>query len=274
MPEGDTIFKLAAALAPELCGERVERLWIRRRPDPPAAGRRITQVTSQGKHLYIMLDDAMRIRTHLGLYGSWHRYRPREPWQKPERQASLVLRLAKRVYVCFSAKEVEIIAADGFHDRDQRHRLGPDLARHPPSPDLLAERLARIARPDALMADLLLDQRIASGIGNVYKSETLFLEGVPPDVRLREVPLPRVLRLYETAAELLASNLSDGPRVTRRSQDGRGRLWVYKRAGLPCLRCGAPVVRQMLGRTPRSTYWCPSCQSGLSSAPADGPDAR
>lgn len=274
MPEGDTIYKLAAALAPELCGERVERLWIRRRPGPPTAGQRITQVTSEGKHLYILLADATSIRTHLGLYGSWHRYRPGEPWQKPERQASLVLTLAKRIYVCFNAKEVEIMAADGFHDRDQRHRLGPDLARNPPSPDLLAERLVRIPSPDALMVDLLLDQRIASGIGNVYKSEVLFLERVPPEARLREIPVPRVLRLYETAAELLASNLSDGPRVTRKSRDGRGRLWVYKRAGLPCLRCGAPVARQMLGRNPRSTYWCPSCQPGLSDAPAERSDAK
>ncbi|NEX21157.1 Fpg/Nei family DNA glycosylase [Thiorhodococcus mannitoliphagus] len=267
MPEGDTIHKLAAVLAPELLGERIERLWIRHRSQPTADHPRITRVTSKGKHLFIQLDDGLSIRTHLGLYGSWHRYWPREPWQKPERQASLVLGLEKRIYVCFNAKEVELTDAEGFHARDQRARLGPDLTRDPPHAEVLEQRLAQMAQPDTLMVDLMLDQRIASGIGNVYKSEVLFLQGVPPLARLRDVPLPLTLRLYETAARLLRDNLSDGPRVTRKHQDGRGRLWVYKRSGLPCLHCGVPIVRQMLGRNPRSTYWCPSCQTSAPGQP-------
>jgi endonuclease-8 len=207
----------------------------------------------------------MCLRSHLGLYGSWHRYRPDEPWLKPARQASLVLRTAERVFVCFNAREVELLRADGFRARDRHSRLGPDLIREDPDPDALRRRALELLSGETPLVDLLLDQRVASGIGNVYKSEVLFLSRRSPLLRIADLANGDWSDLYGTAARLLRANLSGGPRVTRDIQDGRGRLWVYGRAGLGCFACGRAIVRERIGRNPRSTYWCPSCQSGQGS---------
>lgn len=266
MPEGDTIHKLATALAPELQGQRIEQLWIRRRADPALSQRLITDVRSRGKHLLITLDDGRLIRNHLGLYGSWHRYRPDEPWQKPERWASLVLRLRDRVYVCFNARDVEVTDERSFQSRDQRLRLGPDLTREEPESEALLRRARELLSADTLVVDLLLDQRVAAGIGNVYKCETLFLALCHPSARFGELSPERFARLYATAGRLLRANLGGGPRVTRDPGDGRGALWVYDRAGRPCLRCGGSIRRDPIGANPRSTYWCPSCQASAREA--------
>lgn len=273
MPEGDTIHTLASLLAPALQGRCLDRVSIRHRPQVALAGQRVERVTSKGKHLYIELTNGLTIRSHLGLYGSWHGYSQGETWRKPPRQAGLILDLSDRVYVCFNPREVEILATTGFRAADQRNRLGPDLTRETPD----VARIARDAQdrlpPDTLAVDLLLDQRIASGIGNVYKSEVLFLESCSPAARLSELSEERLIGLYTAARRLLLANLDGGPRTTRTEPDGRGRLWVYRRAGLACLRCGRPIVRALLGRNPRSTYWCPVCQDSArdpDSEPVDG----
>jgi endonuclease-8 len=260
LPEGDTIHKLAAALRSSLTGQVVRGLDLKRSDARALVGRRICGVSSHGKHLFLELDNGLVLRSHLGMYGSWHRYLPTEPWKKPVWQASIVLRTDQGVFVCFNAKEVEILAGGGFRRQDEERRLGPDLIRERPEADVLVGRARAFLGPDVPLVDLLLDQRVAAGIGNVYKSEVLFLERQPPLARLGGTPSSAIGALFRTAAELLRQNLQGGPRVTRPTDDGRGSLWVYGRAGLPCLRCGAGIRRGSMGANPRVTYWCPSCQ--------------
>ncbi|MCU0836200.1 MAG: Fpg/Nei family DNA glycosylase [Chromatiaceae bacterium] len=260
MPEGDTVHKLAIALAAELTGARVRVLRLRRLDGRHLEGCRVLRVWSKGKHLYIELDRALVLRTHLGMYGSWHRYAPGEPWRRPERQAGVLIETDAAVFVCFNPKEVEALAAEGFARIDSERRLGPDLTRGVPDGVALVARARGLLAPDAWLADVLLDQRVASGIGNVYKCEVLFLRGQHPMRRLGETPDEELAELYALAGELLRRNLGGGPRVTRWPADGRGRLWVYGRGGQPCLRCQAEIRRDRLGRNPRSTYWCPQCQ--------------
>lgn len=260
MPEGDTVHCLADLLGSALVGAVLTRGQIRGRVSPSLVGRRIQGVRSKGKHLYLDLEGGLCLRSHLGLYGSWHRYRPLEPWQRPERQAALVLEVEGWVYVCFNAKEVELTRSLGFESQDQRRRLGPDLTREPLDAHEIWQRALAFNPPDSPLVDLLLDQRVACGIGNVYKSEVLFLTRRSPLLALKDLSPQDVADLYETAAGLLRRNLGGGPRVTRDTPDGRGPLWVYGRAGLPCLSCGTPLRRDRLGRHSRSTYWCPACQ--------------
>jgi endonuclease-8 len=274
MPEGDTVHIIASLLGPGLKDRVLTAVWVRGRDWPRFQGRLVTGVTSQGKHLYISLDDGSCLRSHLGLYGSWHRYRHGEPWRKPGRQASLVLAVDDWVYVCFNAREVQLTPRDGFGAQDQRARLGPDLARETPDPAVVHRRALELLPADTPVVDLLLEQRAACGIGNVYKSEVLFLTRLSPLLRIEELCPEDVADLYLTAARLIQQNLGGGPRVTREARDGRGNLWVYGRGGLPCLVCGTAVQRGQLGRNPRSTYWCPACQvrgmrgaRGLETAP-------
>jgi endonuclease-8 len=260
MPEGDTVHKLAAALAAELTGATVRVLRLCRLDGRRLQGCRVLRVWSKGKHLFVEFDNGLILRSHLGMYGSWHRYAPGEAWQRPERQAGVVIETAAAVFVCFNPKEVEILAAAGFPRVDSERRLGTDLTRAVPQGAALLARARGLHEPDAWLVDVLLDQRIASGIGNVYKCEVLFLRGQDPLRRLGDTPDEELVALYALASDLLRRNLGGGPRITRFDADGRGLLWVYGRAGAPCLRCQAEVRRDRLGLNPRSTYWCPACQ--------------
>lgn len=260
MPEGDTVHKLAVYLDEALRGQTVTEVRIQGRPSAELCGHAVEGITSEGKHLFMTFAGGRLLRVHLGLYGAWHRYDLGAAWLKPRQRASLVLTTSCQVFVCFNAKAIEPMTAGGFAVRDLSHRLGPDLTREPPPIESLLDRALTLLDPSVEVTDLLLDQRIASGIGNVYKSEVLFLEGCSPRARLGELSIERLTALYRTAGRLLMENLGGGPRTTRRVPDGRGILWVYGRAGLECLRCGMPIERAMLGRMPRSTYWCARCQ--------------
>lgn len=261
MPEGDTIHKIAGFLAPRLRSHRLVRVEMAHSGTARrCTGRQVRGVTARGKHLFIELDDDTALRSHLGMYGSWHFYAPGEEWRKPVSQASLVLATDDAVYVCFNAREVELVRAPSVRERVLGMRLGPDLLGEDGRLGVIVGRAREILEPDTLLADVLLDQRVASGIGNVYKSEVLFLERQSPLTRLEEIGDTGLERCYATATDLLRRNLGGGPRITRFEKDGAGRLWVYGRRGQPCLRCDGRIESARLGRDHRSTYWCNKCQ--------------
>ena len=266
MPEGDTVHKLAVYLDGALRGRRVQAVELSPRLGPSAGPGVITRIESLGKHLYIHFAQNIALRSHLGMYGSWHRYDLGAAWRRPVRQASIILRTETADYVCFNAKEVQWLDSTGFVHADQTQRLGPDLIRQAFDGPCILLRVRALFSRNALLVDVLLDQRVAAGIGNVYKSEVLFLGRIAPSARIGDVPDGPLVGLYREAAMLLARNLGGGPRVTRdrprsvRDSERGAHLWVYGRSGLPCLRCGAAVQRAMLGARPRSTYWCPGCQ--------------
>jgi endonuclease-8 len=259
MPEGDTVFKLAAVLEDRLAGRRLTQ-GKAGSPAVDLSGRRVLAVEAVGKHLLISLDDGRVVRSHLGMRGSWHWYPPGAAWLRSAGQARIVLDTGEAVFVCFSPKEVEILSAGGVRRRVLEARLGPDLLGGELPLVVIVARAREIAPPDAPVTDVLLDQRIACGIGNVFKSEVLFLERTAPAARVSGLSDDRLAALYRTAARLLRHNTGGGPRVTRPGGKGPGRLWVYRRRGQPCFRCGGPVRCARMGRDHRSTYWCPRCQ--------------
>lgn len=263
MPEGDTIHKIARWLDARLTSQQLESVSA---ADPAVSrhcsGRRVSSVRALGKHLFIDLDNDHALRSHLGMYGSWHFYAPDEEWRKPRRQASLVMETADMSYVCFNAREVEVVRSPSVRERIIDSRLGPDLIGEEADPDYLVQRARQLMEPDALIADVLLDQRVSSGIGNVYKSEVLFIEGWLPQTPLEHMADDALACCFSTAADLLRRNLGGGKRVTRFEGDKAGRLWVYGRTGLPCLRCDdGKVAAKRMGRHHRGTFWCPACQA-------------
>ena len=262
MPEGDTIHKTAALLAPSLEGRTLRHAWLRRSDAGVLIGARVDTLSTQGKHLFINTDRGLTLRVHLGLYGSWHRYPPGAPWRKPRRQAGVILATDQAELVCFNAREAVIQASRGWPLRDQRRRLGPDLIDDPAAARTAPSRARRLLSGTAPLVDVLLDQRPASGIGNVYKSEILFIAGLAPDLHLADLDDRRLSGLYALARDLLCSNLQGGRRDTRLADDELGPLWVYGRGGRPCLTCRTPIEGRRLGAGLRSTYWCPDCQRG------------
>ncbi len=269
MPEGDTLFRTAAGLRPYLVGRRVSAARTAGPGALPQVGRivgqEITAVEALGKNLLIRFGNGLEIRTHLKMNGSWHRYRPGEPWRRPPARARLVIEVPGAVAVCFDAPVVELFEQRAEAIHASLGRLGPDLL----APDLDAgeavRRLRDPSRAATPIGEALVDQRALAGIGNVYKSEILWVERVAPSTPVADLDDSTLARLVATAQRLLRTNVERGagPERVTTGADRRaiGPLYVYGRAGRPCRRCGTPISSTRQGRDlPRTTYWCPTCQ--------------
>ena len=125
-------------------------------------------------------------------------------------------------------------------------------------PGRAVARIADFVGPDRIVADVLLDQRVAAGIGYVFKSEVLWACRLHPASPIGVVPAAQQRELFETAAGQLHANLTTSRRTTVPGPPGS--LAAYRRARRPCLRCGVGIRSAMLGEHQRSTYWCPRCQ--------------
>ena len=262
MPEGDTIHRAAARLRPALVDRTVVRVDVPRWAGPvPSPGETVTAVRAEGKHLLVDFSGGLTVRTHLRMSGRWDVYAPGARWRRSPGAARVVIEVPGAVAVCFSAPDVAVTR----RDRVATAHLGPDLCTETVAIDEVVARARRLATPDTEVGELLLDQRVAAGIGNVYKSDVCFLERVDPRTPVAALDAATLTALYTRAHRLLRANLGTGPRRT--VPEG---LAVYGRAGRPCRRCRTPIERFVQGGTlPRSTYWCPRCQAG-DTAPAPG----
>ncbi len=280
MPEGDTIHALAATLREQLEGRELVQARFEGEVLESLLGRRIDAVFAVGKHLFVGVGPTL-LRSHLGMHGSWHAYAPDEPWLRPAWQATFVIATEQRVFACFRTREAEVMDRRGVRFRRLMAWLGPDVLAQDFDPGVAVARARERLAPAAPLVDVLLDQRVACGIGNVWKSELLFLAGLDPRAPLETVPDDRLAQLYERAARGLARNLGPARRRTRAPRPRRGLatlerdddpgLWVYRRAGEPCSLCGAPIRTERLGKDRRSTYWCSACQPADAAATSGEP---
>ncbi|TMC11193.1 MAG: Fpg/Nei family DNA glycosylase [Chloroflexi bacterium] len=243
MPEGDTLWRTANALRPRLAGKAV----LEARPERfrRLEGMTVTAVDTNGKHLLIHVEGGLVIHSHLRMTGSWHLYRPGERWRKPARLAKLVLANRDTVAVLFNAPLVELLREKEV-PRELGH-LGPDIL----APTLDLEEILRRARAagDRPLGELLLDQRVSAGIGNIYKCESLWRLQLDPWRPVGEVGDETLRKLYGEARTLMLAAL-------------RGRVphAVHGRAGRLCPRCSTRIQIRGQGAQTRFTYWCPTCQ--------------
>ena len=255
MPEGDTIHRAANRLRPALEGHRLVRFEAPRLAgDRPEPGDTIEGVEARGKHLLLHFGGGLTLRTHMKMTGSWHLYRTGERWRTGRHLVrALVEADSGWVAVCFQAPVVETYHR-AVGEPPALAGLGPDLTGPDPDIDAAMARMLAV-EPGTEIADVLLDQRIASGIGNVYKSEVLFVHGLDPFTPVAGIAPGRLRALLVTAHQLLRANLHHHRRVTY-----RGGAAVYGRRGQHCPRCGDLVQMRLQGPMARSTYWCPGCQ--------------
>jgi endonuclease-8 len=245
MPEGDTIWRTAAALRRRLDGQVVTAA----RPQATLGrlrGRRVVGVEPVGKHLLIRFDNGLALHTHMRMHGSWHVYAPGERWRRPEHLARAVLETGDTVAVCFLAPLVELVA----DDRAAVRHLGPDIL---DTQFDVEEALRRAARSHAdTLGELLLDQTVCAGIGNIHKCNALWQCGIDPWTPVSSTDAATLRRVLLTARERM-----------RRSATARGvprQPGVHGRGGRPCPRCGTPVSVRAQGVLARLTYWCTRCQ--------------
>ncbi|HEX5323159.1 MAG TPA: DNA-formamidopyrimidine glycosylase family protein [Capsulimonadaceae bacterium] len=284
MPEGDTIYRTATVLRKALVGAQVSRFETcldtvqfanSRRP---IAGRRVEAVEPRGKHLLIvfrsegpaqptkvpdrlqldLLETDMVLHTHLRMTGSWHIYRPGEAWQKPQRYAKAVITTPDFVAPCFSAPVVELLSARETARHQGIVTLGPDAITPEFDPVEARSRLRR--RADLEIGIALMDQRAMAGVGNVFKSEIMFIRRVSPFTKVRDLSDEVLDGLIEESHRLLGLNKERGARRTMFHLDNRQLLWAYGRSGEPCRVCQTRLRMRRQGLDGRSTYYCPQCQ--------------
>ena len=275
MPEGDTIFRAARTLHRALAGKPIVRFesvlpqLMRVHEDAPLTGRLVESVSAAGKHLLMRLSGGLILRTHMRMNGSWHIYRPGERWRRSRGDMRIVIATADYEAVGFSVPVAEFLSERQLAAHGELRRLGPDLL----SDDFDEAEAARRIRDRGQdeIADVLLNQRVVAGLGNVYKSEVLFACGVHPSTPVRVLDEATIKRLITTARRLLRMNVTSslpamttygGYRRTTGRDDPGQRVWVYGRARLPCRRCGTAIAARKQGSDARLTYWCPACQKG------------
>lgn len=261
MPEGDTLHRTAHTLARVLEGQ----VLIRVRSSVPAiaqaelSGHRVEKVNAQGKNLLIRFDDGRVLHTHLKMRGSWHVYRPGERFQRPEHQARVILEVSDALAVCFAAPTVRLLSSHAALNDPYLNGLGPDLI--PEQFDLEKAVAGVRALNELSLGEALMTQTALSGIGNIYKSETLFLCRLDPFQAVSEVDAATLTRVVLAARDLLRKNAQPNAQPRTTTTVLGGRYWVYRRSGEPCRVCGTTIRMRRQGALHRSTYFCPKCQS-------------
>jgi DNA-formamidopyrimidine glycosylase len=266
VPEGHTIHRLARDHTPLLVGRTVSATSPQGRFAEGAellSGRTVERVEPYGKHLFHHFSGDVVLHVHLGLYGSWI-HGAGEP---PVARGALRLRMLTPDGAWLDLRGPTACELFTPADRDRvLARLGPDPLRRDARPDLAWQRLSRSRTP---VGQLLMDQSVLAGVGNVYRAEVLYRAGLSPFRPGREVERVTWDAMWEDLRVLLRAGVRAGHIVTtaREDRDRRSgtprredRFYVYRRADLPCRRCGTPVRTQVMAT--RNLFWCPVCQPG------------
>jgi endonuclease-8 len=275
MPEGDTIFRTARALTRALAGRPITGfrsnypLITRFHDDTPLTGQQVDSVESRGKWVLIYFSGGGILATHMLMSGSWHIYRPGEPWQQPGRNMRIVLENSVYQAVGFRVPVAQMHTA-GSLARD--HRIPPraaDVLNPQFDAQAVSERLRACAHEE--IGNVLLHQQVLAGVGNVFKSEICHVTGINPFCKVADLRSDQIEALIAASQKLLAANVVEdapdriatyrGPhrRTTHQSDPGES-LWVYNRRSEPCRRCGSRIRSRIQGPDARLTFWCPQCQ--------------
>jgi endonuclease-8 len=283
MPEGHTLRRLADDLSVAFAGCRVAVSSPQGRFAAEAGqldGAVLLGATSAGKHLFVELEGERFVHVHLGLIGGFAVHTG--VGQVPEPVGAVRLRLAAQrpdgaAYA--DLRGATRCALVGLADRDRvLAGLGPDPLRDDAEPERAWARISRSARP---IGELLMDQAVVAGIGNVYRAEVLFRHRIDPLRPGRTLRRGQFTALWEDLRELMADGVASGRIDTVRPQhtpeamgrsprrdDHGGEVYVYRRAAQPCHVCGATIRTTLLSG--RNLFWCPRCQPRFRSRAAAG----
>jgi endonuclease-8 len=278
MPEGDTIYRAARALQKALGGKVVTGFetglanLARVADDKPLIGRIVEKVEARGKWCLIYLSDDLILVTHMLMSGSWHIYRTGEKWWMGRNRMRVAITCGDYQAVAFNVPIAEFHTERSLQRSSQIPKLGPDILSADFSTAAAVDALKRhaVSHPDAELAVVLLNQRVLAGLGNVYKSEVAFAAGVNPFRQMHTLTTLEMEKIVEVAQRYMLANVVDGAgdgivtysgnRRTTQAMNQADRVWVYRRRGQECRRCGTMISMRKQGEQARSTYWCASCQ--------------
>jgi endonuclease-8 len=272
MPEGHTLRRLADDLEAAFAGRRVRVSSPQGRFGADAAvldGESVVGADSAGKHLFVEFPGDRFIHIHLGLIGKFD-FHP-APVLPPVGQVRLRLQDEATYADLRGAILCDLIGREK-HDHVIAS-LGPDPLRADADPMKAWARIRRSHRP---IGDLLLDQAVIAGVGNVYRAEVLFRHRMHPLRPGNTLRVSQFQSIWDDLVALMAEGVRTGRIDTVHSEhtpgamgrpprvdDHGGEVYVYRRTGQPCLVCGARVrTAELAGR---NLFWCPHCQPAFRS---------
>jgi len=272
MPELPEVETVCRSLRPHLVGRKISHIEViearLRAPIDEGAlaqlvGRKIVAIGRKGKYILIRLDGGKVWVFHLGMSGKLVCLASKTALRKHDHIVVQLNRGGEFRYHDPRRFGISLVTTtDALGELAQLRRLGVD----PFDPELTGAYLFHFTRSShRRIRDLLFDQQIIAGLGNIYANEVLFLTGVKPAARAYRLTRKQVQRIAETIPELLrqairwcGTSFSD----YRDADDKRGafqnHLRVYDRDGEACRVCPSIIKRISLGN--RSAFYCPSCQ--------------
>ncbi len=263
MPEGPQVHLVALRHTKTFAGNIVHADSPDGRFDDVAGmidGHPLLRVDAVGKHLFYVFADDVQIHVHLGQFG-WF-----EEGKLPLPEPRGVLRY--RMWNDATYAELRGAIAIEHYDAVQRAaveaRIGPDpLNHHEPS-----RGFAKIAKSKSAVGLLLMDQSVIAGVGNIFRAEVLFRQGVSPHRTGTSIDRATFDAIWHDLIVLMERSVADKGRIVTTEPNDRAtkrkivprndRSYVYQRDGLPCRHCGTTVLRGPMGA--RTVYWCPTCQ--------------
>lgn len=252
MAEGDTILRLARRFEATLVGETVAAAA----PNPRGKaagierldGRRLEGVEARGKHLLLDFGE-LALHSHLGMSGGWHLYRAGARWRRPRSSAWAVLSGGGWDAVQFGGPTLKAMPTSRLRRDPQIARLGSDVLAG--EFDAEAAIAAMRADPARGLGDVLVDQHLVAGIGNIFKSEACFAARIDPWRRIGDLSDEELRAVLSAARALMLEAVASGRHPHR----------VYRRRQGACPRCRGRISSRGQGDGNRTTYWCPRCQT-------------
>jgi len=274
MPEGDSVDRATAAMRTALCDRRMLAFDAPRLIGAvPCAGRTIERVERRGRHVEVEWDDGITLHTHLRAGAEWHVHRSGDTWRRTHDEVRALIEVDGWVAVCFGAPVVETFRRPDASRHPGLGGVGPDFARADADLARCAQRLTTYRDPQAPLGDVLLDQHVFCGVGNVLRSEVLWASELSPYARVGDLAEPDAGRLVNLAARMVRARLRADDETIHVPVPGPGAA-VYGRSGRSCLRCTETVRSRPLGRDARVLYWCPGCQLRLVPSPPAPDETR
>lgn len=276
MPEGPEIRREADRIARALVGRVAEQVVFSQPALAPwgerLAGRRIVAVESRAKALLTRFDGAagerLTVYTHNQLYGRWFVV-PRGKVPATRRTLRFAVHTAERSALLYSASTIEVLHDDELAAHAFLRRLGPDVLDARVEPALVRQRLDDERFRGRSLGALLLDQAFVAGLGNYLRSEILFVAGVPPERRPRDLTAAQRDALADAIVTITrrayrTGGITNDPDDVRRAKaEGAKRReyrhFVFGRDGRPCRACGVRIRREE--HAGRRWYGCTGCQS-------------
>jgi endonuclease-8 len=287
MPEGHTLRRLADDLTAAFAGRTVRVTSPQGRFAAVAAqidGSRVVGADSAGKHLFLELEGGRFVHVHLGLIGQFDVHASVGQVEPPRGAVRLRLVADDDLGTAYADLRGAILCdLVGPARRDEvLGRLGPDPLRSDADPEKAWRRISRSHRP---IGDLLMDQKVLAGVGNVYRAEVLFRHRIHPLRPGNTLRVGQWRAIWADLVELMGEGVRSGridtvrPEHTPeamgrppRQDDHGGEVYVYRRTSMPCHLCGSTVrTGELVGR---NIFWCPRCQPTFRSRAVQSPPRK